>query len=237
VKPELHRGKIAKPPRILAVRVLTREDLGCLKNEKRVQPRVKAFRDTHHRLARLCAAGLRNEEILRITGYSSVRLSTLKLDPAFQQLVAEYRGKVDSAFVQSQDEFYETSTSNMMRAERQVEAHLDDSDDKGELIPIKTLLAITSDRADRFGYSKKTINTNINLDFAKRMEQMMAARGQATVIDAKAIAPQSQALASSPQGSLDSINGCSQNSALDVSGPAPEGPKSAAASVGFRRRM
>jgi len=244
-KPELHRGKIATPPRILSVRVLTREDLGCLKGEKRVAPRVKAFRDTHHRLARLCAAGLRNEEILRITGYSGVRLSTLKLDPAFQQLIAEYRGKVDAAYVQSQDEFFETATSNMLRAERQVEDHLDRADDEGELIPLKTLLAITADRADRFGYSKKTINTNINLDFAKRMEQMMASRGQATVIDAKA-SPSHTTLASTPQessasegpksASIAQLEQC-PTSMMDVGESPTRGAKSVAASAGFRRRM
>ena len=185
MKPTLHRGKIAKHPTILSVRVLTREDLACLKTNERTVPRVKSFRDSHHRLARLCAAGLRNEEILRITGFSYVRLSTLKMDPAFQELIAQYRDKVTQAFVASQDEFFETSTSNMLRAERQIEEHLDRADEEGELLPVKTLMALTADRADRFGYGKKTINTNINVDFAGRMERMMAKQGQATVIDAK----------------------------------------------------
>ena len=220
MKKELHRGAIAKPPRILSVRVLTREDLARLKGEKRVMPRVKSFRDTHHRLARLCATGMRTEEILRITGYSYQRLSSMRMDPAFQQLIAEYRGKVTEAFVESQDEFYETATSNMLRMERQVEEHLDKADEDGDLIPLQTLFKGIGDRADRFGYSKKTINTNINYDFAKRMEQTMASQGRGSVIDAKAdLAP--QALASPPQ----------------VSAPIPEGPKSAAASAGFRRRM
>jgi len=219
-QPTLHRGKIAKAPKILAVRPLTREDLACLKTTDRVAARVKGFRDTHHRLARLCAAGLRNEEILRITGFSLLRLSTLKMDPAFQELIAQYRGRVDEAFVASQDEFYETSTSNMLRAERQIEEHLDRADGDGELLPVKTLLAITSDRADRFGYSKKTVNTNINIDFAKRLEQMAARQGKATTIDART----SHALVSSPQGS-------------GVPSPSPEDSQFVAASSGFRRRM
>jgi hypothetical protein len=220
VKPELHRGKIAKAPRILAVRVLTREDLARLKTtERSVVNRVKAFRDSHHRLARLCAAGLRHEEILRITGFSYVRLVTLKSDPAFQELITQYRDKVTEAFVASQDEFFETSTSNMLRAERQIEEHLDRADEVGDLLPVKTLMALTSDRADRFGYSKKTINTNINIDFAKRMERMMAQRGQATVIDANSAI----ALAPIPQE-------------LPPSGEAPKGPEIVAASAGGRRR-
>lgn len=181
--PELHRGKIAKPPRILAVRPLAREDLGTLR-ETRVQPRVRAFRDTHHRLARLCAVGLRDSEILRLTGYSQQRLGTLRSDPAFQQLIAMNREKVDTGPV---DEFAETSISNMLRAERQLEEHLDIADDSGDLLPLKTLLAITSDRADRFGYpKKKELNSNHVIDFARDIEARMARSGRGSVIDAKA---------------------------------------------------
>lgn len=180
--PTLHRGKLAKPPRILAVRVLSREDLGVLKERGgRAPARLKGFRDTHHRLARLVAAGLRPEEIMRQTGYSYNRLSTIKCDPAFQELVAQFRVKIDNAFV---DEFAETSLSNMMRAERQIEHHLDDADETGELLPLKTLMMLTSDRADRFGYGKKTLNTNVNIDFARNLERMAARQGKLTTIDA-----------------------------------------------------
>jgi hypothetical protein len=220
VTPTLHRGKLAKPPRILAVRVLTREDLGVLREKgNRATPRIKAFRDTHHRLARLVAAGYRNEEIMRQTGYSYTRLSSLRDDPAFQELVAQFREKIDAAFV---DEFAETSMSNMVRAERQIEHHLDQADEAGDLLPLKLLMGLTSDRADRFGYSKKTVNTNINLDFARGLERITAQQGKATTIDA--IPPQS--IASIPRGP-----------GTPLAPDAPEGPKSVAgSSAGFRRR-
>lgn len=180
--PTLHRGKLAKPPRILAVRVLSREDLGVLKEKgNRAPARIKQFRDTHHRLARLVAAGYRNEEIMRQTGYSATRLCALKEDPAFRELVANFRDKIDTAFI---DEFAETSMSNMVRAERQIEHHLDAADETGELLPLKTLMGLTSDRADRFGYGKKTLNTNVNIDFARNLERMAARQGKATTIDA-----------------------------------------------------
>ena len=225
MKPELHRGKLASPPRILAVRVLTRDDLARLKStEQRVTPRVKGFRDTHHRLARLVAAGLRNEEILRITGYSTARLASLKQDPAFLELVAQYRERVDAAFVEAQDEFYETSVSNMLRAERQIEEHLDRADDEGELIPLKTLMGLTSDRADRFGYGKRTTQTNVNIDFAAKLEAINKRRGNSTVIDAKAdLLPSSPDLAPREQGPSSQVD------------PAPN--QSIAVPAGFRRRM
>lgn len=226
MKPELHRGKLASPPRILAVRVLTRDDLACLRQgEKRVTTRLKGFRDSHHRLARLVAAGLRNEEILRITGYAYSRLSSLRLDPAFQELVAGYRERVNEAFVESQDEFYETSVSNMLRAERQIEAHLDRADEEDELIPLKTLMSLTSDRADRFGYGKRTTQTNVNIDFASKLEAMNKKRGTTTVIDAGArVVSPSPALAPRDQEPTPSRE-------------VPDPNQSAAVPAGFRRRM
>jgi hypothetical protein len=109
----------------------------------------------------------------------------LRNDPAFAELVALYREKVDEAFVSGVDEFYETSTSNMLRAERMIEEHLDEADESGEKITLKTLMALTADRADRFGYSKKVVNRNENLDFAAMMEQIARQSGRSNVIDAK----------------------------------------------------
>ena len=145
------------------------------------------MRETHHRLARMVAAGFRTEEILRLTGYSYTRLHQLRHDPAFQELVAAYKDKVDEAYVRGVDEFWETSTSNMLRGERKIEQILDD-DDEGLLekpLTLGQLMALTSDRADRFGYSKKIVNRNENLDFAKMMEQVARASGRSNVIDAK----------------------------------------------------
>lgn len=183
-RPELHRGRLAKHPRVLSVRPLTRDDLLVLKEQRVGPPKVKQYRETHHRVARLVASGLRNQDISRMTGYSPNRIHQYRADPAFQQLVAEYKGKVDEAFVESLDEFYETSTSNMLRAERMIEEHLDRAEDEGDLLPVKTLLQVTADRADRFGYGKHATQTTEVRDFAKMMEQLAAKSGRSNVIDA-----------------------------------------------------
>jgi hypothetical protein len=212
---ELHRGKLARHPRILSVRSLTRDDLARLYEKRVGPPRVKQFRDTHHRLARMCAAGLRDAEIIRLSGYGPNRLMQLRQDPAFQQLIAEYRDKVTEAFVRSQDEFYETSVSNMLRAERMIEDHLDSAEETGETVPLKTLLAITSDRADRFGYGKHRTQTNENVNFAAEMKRIAQQSGRSNVIDARPLPVD----ASTPQGSSERV-------------PAETAPLS----VGFRRR-
>ncbi len=164
-RPTLHRGKLAKTPRVLGVRPLTREDMLALQDPRPPQNRPKAMRETHHRLARMVAAGFRTEEILRLTGFSYTRLHQLRHDPAFQELVAAYKDKVDEAYVRGVDEFWETSTSNMLRAERKIEDRLDEDDEGAEKISLKDLIE--------------------NLDFAKMMEQVARASGRSNVIDAK----------------------------------------------------
>jgi len=39
-----------------------------------------------------------------------------------------------------------------------------------EPLPMRDLIAITSDRADRFGYGKTQRNINLNVDFAAQLE-------------------------------------------------------------------
>jgi len=143
------------------------------------------MRETHHRLARLVAVGVPVGEILSRTGYSSTRLLQLRASPAFQELVTLYTKKVDEAFVEAVDEFYSTATLNMLRGERMVEEYLDEAED-GERIPLPTLLKLIGDRADRFGYGKKTTQKNEIFDFAAIMEQYGRSTGKSNVIDAKA---------------------------------------------------
>jgi len=175
---------LAHQIKVAGVRPLVREDFLRLR-EPRPQGRPRLLREQHHRLARLVASGLRSSEILRQTGYSTSRFSNLTRDPAFMELVARYKEKVDEAWLRGVDEFYETSTSNMLRAERMIEEHLDEAEETGEPIALKTLMGLTADRADRFGYGKKSTQRNENVDFAAMMEQIARASGKSNVIDAK----------------------------------------------------
>lgn len=185
----LHRGKLAKHPRVLSVRPLTREDLARLHADAgRVVPRVRVYRETHHRLARLCAAGLRSEEICRITGYSPQRLITLRQDPAFAQLIVEYKSKLDDNWARNPDHRAEIAIENLNRMEQMISDHLDEADESGVKIPWKELIVAIADREDRFGHSKRSqLNANHTIGFAKGLERAMAVRGQSQVIDARVV--------------------------------------------------
>lgn len=181
----LHRGRLpAKSPDILGIRELTREDLACLR-EARTTSAVSKLRDPHHRLARLIASGLKVNEAAVRAGFSAARAYVLHIDPTFQNLVAEYRKDVQTAFVAGQDDYYSTATSNMLKAERQLAERLDAADEAGELLPVRDLIAISRDAADRFGYGKKTTNLNVNVDFAAKLEAARKRSGRE--IDGKVI--------------------------------------------------
>lgn len=179
----MKRGAIAKPIPIGAPIPLVAADLERLRQPRFVASSPAKLRDSHHRIARLAAAGLRTREIAARAGYSYQRVSDLLGSPAMDELVAQYRVKVDEAFVESQDEFYDLATRNMLAAERHIADHIAELDESGDLLPVRTALAISRDAADRFGYSKHQVNVNVNADFASKLEQAIARSGKGTLIE------------------------------------------------------
>lgn len=176
----LHRGRLTSLPDIKSIRPLTREDLEEIK-AKRTLPVVARFRDPHHRVARLFAAGLRHTAVAEATGYSLARLYTLTADPAFQNQIAEYRADVHTAFVSAEEEHYAMATEVNRKALRHIAEAFDKADEEGELIPIDKSLRVFADTADRVGIQKRSTNVHVNLDFAAKLEAAIARSGK--VID------------------------------------------------------
>lgn len=184
----LHRGKLATEPEILEVRPLARADLGILTvkrrpdGDKQGTSAVTRFRDSHHRIARLFASGLRLAQVVERSGYSYNRVYTLSSDPAFQDLIAKYREKVDESWVETVDEFYKEGTEIMRIVQRQVRDRLNEADDEeGTPIPMNQLIALGADHMDRFGYGKRQTNVNINADFAVQLEKARGRMGGKTI--------------------------------------------------------
>lgn len=166
----LQRGHIvAQQPEVSGIRSLARQDLSLLL-EKRPDKPLQSLRDTHHRIARAVAAGLPNDEVAQSCGISYNRVSMLKKDPAFQELVAHYRAIVTVEYVRSVDSFMEVATANMLKAAVMLSDKLDDAMEKGEFLPTRDLIAIHDTGADRFGYGKMQKNLNVNVDFAAQLE-------------------------------------------------------------------
>ena len=174
----MHKGATAQPIPIGQPTALVAADLERLKQPRYVASTPQRLRDSHHMIARLTASGLRPGQVAAQTGYSRERVTALLSSPAMDELVAQYRLKVDAEFVENADTYFTLATSNMVAAERHIADAIAEADEAGELIPIRTALAISRDAADRFGYGKKSQQLNINVDFAAQLEKAIARSGK-----------------------------------------------------------
>src|SRR6516162_6898389 len=120
-------------------------------------PAFVRFRESHHAVARWFASGATISKVAHDTGYTRRRLHILLQDPSFQELIAEYAKTLGEKIEEAQDQFADMAVSNLIRAEAQVQEHLDAAEENDELLPMRELLAIVKDRADRFGYSAKRV--------------------------------------------------------------------------------
>lgn len=90
------------PVSIVKVRELNQGDLADILAPPEVgaqTPTVIELRHSHHTIARLLADGTKQVEISAITGYSQSRISILKGDPAFQELVAYYTTQKEAIYL------------------------------------------------------------------------------------------------------------------------------------------
>lgn len=179
----MRNGPTQQPIPIGKPTVLVAADLEKLREPRHVASTPQKLRDSHHMIARLAAMGLRPGKIAEQTGYSRERITALLTSPAMDELVALYRRKVDEEFVEGADAYFTVATSNMLAAERHIADAIAEADEAGELIPIRTALAISRDAADRFGYGKKTQNLNINVDFASQLERAIARSGKGPLLE------------------------------------------------------
>lgn len=171
----LHRGRLPKTLHIGEIRELSPEDLLRLR-DKRSVPVVQRLRDPHHRVARLLAFGLRPAEVAAECGYSLARIYTLQADPSVQDLVAKYRGDVNSSHRNALDEYHAEVNSLNRKSLRCLHEHFDEADEKGELVAFEKALKTFVDTSDRVGISKKTVQTNVNIDFAAKLEKARVVR-------------------------------------------------------------
>src|SRR5262245_9113562 len=164
----LGRGRPAKHPSIGPSRELTQAEILAVRKSS-VTP-VQKFRDSHHRMARLFASGLRVKEVAELTGYSVSRVSLLHNNPAFQNLIADKRQIEDEIHRDQISHYNALILANGLKAERKLADKLDDDDDT-EQMSVRELISIARDAADRVGLSKRTVQVGINVDFASMLDR------------------------------------------------------------------
>lgn len=128
-------------------------------------PSLKAIRHTHHRLAQLLAGGMDETRAGRLCNFDPTRVSVLKADPAFAELLAYYSEQVEDEFV----EFVVAAKELSMDFLQHVQQQLDEAPEK--FTPQLALEAIRT-LADRSGNApvSKSIAVNINQGMGDKLE-------------------------------------------------------------------
>lgn len=158
-------GRRAVPLEATVVRVLSRADLEHLRGERGVQPiPIKALRERHHAIARHLASGLSETEVSAITGMTISRISILKSDPTFAELLAFYRKSVDAQYADMHANLAGLATDAIAIMRERLE-------DAPENISDARLSELIKLGADRTGFGPQTKNeTNINVNLADRLK-------------------------------------------------------------------
>ena len=151
-----------------------------------LNPIIERFRFAHHNVAMLFAAGLTIQEIAKRTGFTPRRLVILLDDPTFGQLIEHYR----KPYVEKLKEEIPNALEDMdfvrAGAVRQMREHIERADDEGELLPIPHLVKMHGEMADRTGYSKHTLKTVVNVDFATALDRAIERSGKGELIEGRA---------------------------------------------------
>jgi hypothetical protein len=145
---------------------------------------IKALRHTHHRLAQMLAVGVDETVAAKLCNYSVSRVSILKGDPAFAELLAHYTEDVKEEWA----DFMATAANLSMDFLQELQKRLDENP---EQFSVNALNEALKTLADRSGHAPvtKTQNVNINLDLGDKLrrarERANAAyiEGQARLVD------------------------------------------------------
>lgn len=147
---------------------------------------VQRYRQSHHAVAQMFAMGCTAGFIRQHTGRSQRSLTLLWNDPAFQELIAQYRLRTEEKLTVAQDTFTDLAVSNMLRSEQMISDQLDKAEEEEREISLLTLDRIAQGRADRFGYGKHQ-TVQHNHDFAALLDRAIDRSGKrAEVIDVEA---------------------------------------------------
>lgn len=153
-------GKAASPLEFEISRELLPEDLIIrAATSVDIKPSaIKSLRALHHKLAQVLAMNFTDAEASIATGYSPSRISILKADPAFQDLLAFYATDRKEVFVDVQQRMAGFATTALEVLQERLE-------DKPDTFTSKDLNNLIKTTADRGGHSPvhKTENKTIVL--------------------------------------------------------------------------
>lgn len=150
------------------VRELDDCDVALMAEEKGSKaPALKRLSERHHALARCLAGGMAEAEAAITCGYVLSRVSILKADPAFQELLTFYRADVESKYLDMHGVLAGLSLDAAMELRERLE---EDAQADEKKIGVGQLIELTKLGADRTGFGPQSSQVNVNVDLAGRLQ-------------------------------------------------------------------
>jgi|TARA_R110000851_G_scaffold17651_1_gene55792 hypothetical protein len=169
-------GRNSAPLQAHITRPLALDDINSLRTEGETKaPRIKQLRQRHHALAKALTDGIKDGEAGIICGYTASRVSILKADPTFVELMSFYAAKRENAYVELHDKIANLGEDVVDEMTTRLE---DDPDgmSMGQLIELGKLAL------DRSGFGPQS-NTNVNVNVGLS-DKLAAARARTLALRA-----------------------------------------------------
>lgn len=152
--------------------LIAREEGGLPTSEA---PTVAKLRGIHHEIAQLLAQGLSETEVSAITSYSLSRISILKRDPSFKDLVAFYQKQKSEQFADVQKRLATLSLDAIGEIQERLA-------EKPDSISTSQLIELSKVTLDRAGYSPVAKSQNISVSMsAEELRELRQAANQGDV--------------------------------------------------------
>lgn len=138
-------GKRGTPLSMVVTRELGEGDLKVLVERPPVgstTPSITTLRSAHHLIAKLLADGIKQVEVSALTGYSQSRISILKGDPAFQELIEYYKTQKEAIY---HDVHQRLSTLGLTAVE-ELQQRLEEAPEKLSNREVKEIAELALDR-------------------------------------------------------------------------------------------
>lgn len=128
-------------------------------------PGIKSLRALHHKLAQCLAQGFTDTEASISTGYSPSRISILKADPTFKELLNYYQGKASEIYIDVTQRMAGFATT----AVEVLQERLEDKPDTFTNKDLNQLIKTTADRGGHSPVNRSEVKT-ITMDAKTLME-------------------------------------------------------------------
>lgn len=150
-----YAGPVGEVPLIHRGRDLTLDDIARLSERRTTssQGGIKKLSDSHHAVARALASGMTIAAVAVVTGYTPGRITVLKADPMFMELIEFYRQNLDTVYANLHDRMASLSLDIAQELQERLQ------DDPGGL-SIGALTDLFKILADRTGHAPVTRSVN-----------------------------------------------------------------------------